>query len=1579
MADTLEDINSFISRKAKEHGVDEDLVYSVIKHESGGNPKAMSGVGARGLMQLMPETAKSLGVKDSSDPYQNVEGGIKYLSQLQKKYKDPALTVAAYNAGPGNVDKYKGIPPFKETQNYAKNVTRTYQMAKARKGDESKDISPYDPFSLPAYGNDDNPSAPLTPKKEIKTIKKRGIEKFEEELAPENNFNYEPQWSRAQKAGRAIDGEFGDLVSQLSPEGRKKFEEQVKKPFIKKFEDITPLSEDLARGARVAAQSTVRALPQAVEDLQNTARFLTGGEKSIVPKADYVKNILPELASEEERAKRIPEQIVGGIPAYVAGGAALKTVGAIPKVASIINKIPSAVRTAGALALPVAPVEGLVKNVAQGITGGAQAAVSQAVKENQDPSLANIGTAAGQSGALTAATILAGKGAGKAISTITNKAIQNRIKPRLEGDVKPGSIAEEALNKFRQPQATETVTGKIIDSTTEGLVPKEYNEGPVALSRKTGKPIITKEGVPKVLPAKVLPRLEGEPTGNPYEGSLAPKDSSFDIEGNKKYFDDNLPKEEVSPQVKTPVEDISNIEKSVEVETPTGKAPVSQARINQRADELLDTPSSRGETYKDILTNDENYGPEVQKQIHDELLAKAKQQAAQERAAQRKEYNYDSQPASNKRYIDEGLNELDQLEYRQRTITSKGEEPSYILRDKINLVKKELQTSSESGKPGRPPKDVWLKERYGETQTTPYDSNVKENVVNRFKSPESQTINKKNLAKKLGVKNFIKEESGEADIESTGAPALGRTAAWVAKQIDSALDTGERLKKNPNVLHTEPLRIFEQNKLGHLAQAVRDMTGNLQVYFRNVEEKMLNALADIKIEESSYPKLKDALNTIKADDLITGNVTNNALWDSMTAEEKAWTHIIARFFRESADHLGMTREDYVSNYFPRMLSKEGADLDPILSMLLKKRKNVTPGIMHERKAPDEIMEFSNNVPEVVMRYANLVRRQILLGVVGEGIEGAPGGTIQNIGDDRLIDSAFRAAWKQATEENNQPVLDAIRQVRENLLQVGNTNLSDDIINQGMRNFVENTLKQSISAGLLNLTQTPTLLMAEVGVKNYIDSIFALLIDDDKTIANAIRDNVDLNQYTGAKYDLQRSISEGLVSPQTSFDQYKAATKEKVLIDAFGSPEKYLNQPLALISGMIKAAGGKKQLITALKQIEQQMQSPDAATRQIAIQAKSHLIGEGMKINQRTNFVRMQADRPNYESSETAKKLLPLLNYPIKEAGWNLDKFYELVVNPPGSEGRLNAARALTTYLFMKGLFLGPKAAAGLYVPSVMRSFIRDQAPDIYAEWEDKMQDVDDKFMESTGRGSFDFGGTGSLLDLSDPGSLNSPVLQQGKNLLKAPGILLDRDKDLSEKIKPVGDIAKVFIKAPSINVGKYDIPTGIGQTVEGIRAGVNANKGTRKVGKQEHKTDLWEEAKSLIGPLKETQAVYKEKRHRQDAVEMLRKGSRPSKTQVREITRAKHGDENASSEDSQIDTLDSLQTGALKKVKKAFDKAYFNANETNINTYAKELNNLGLEDWEIEEHIQRVIDKKEKEADPDTIEKKREKVEALAR
>lgn len=115
--------DDIINRAALKYGIDFNLIKKVISAESSFRPDVVSNAGAQGLMQLMPSTGKSYGVTNPFDPEQNIDAGVHYLSDMLKRFKgDVTLALAAYNAGPGAVKKYNGIPPYEETINYIKKI-----------------------------------------------------------------------------------------------------------------------------------------------------------------------------------------------------------------------------------------------------------------------------------------------------------------------------------------------------------------------------------------------------------------------------------------------------------------------------------------------------------------------------------------------------------------------------------------------------------------------------------------------------------------------------------------------------------------------------------------------------------------------------------------------------------------------------------------------------------------------------------------------------------------------------------------------------------------------------------------------------------------------------------------------------------------------------------------------------------------------------------------------------------------------------------------------------------------------------------------------------------------------------------------------------------------------------------------------------------------------------------------------------------------------------------------------------------------------------------------------------------------
>ena len=137
------DLAAIIRQASDKTLLDEDLLYSVIKTESGANSKAVSPKGAQGLMQLMPQTAKNLGIANPFDPESNVDGGSRYLHEMLVRFHfDLIKALAAYNAGPKAVEKYKGVPPYRETRFYVARIIKDYNRKKLAQAAAAKRSAP---------------------------------------------------------------------------------------------------------------------------------------------------------------------------------------------------------------------------------------------------------------------------------------------------------------------------------------------------------------------------------------------------------------------------------------------------------------------------------------------------------------------------------------------------------------------------------------------------------------------------------------------------------------------------------------------------------------------------------------------------------------------------------------------------------------------------------------------------------------------------------------------------------------------------------------------------------------------------------------------------------------------------------------------------------------------------------------------------------------------------------------------------------------------------------------------------------------------------------------------------------------------------------------------------------------------------------------------------------------------------------------------------------------------------------------------------------------------------------------------
>jgi hypothetical protein len=153
-------VDSYIADSSARHGVDPVLIYSIMHRESAFKKMAMSYKGARGLMQLMPATAARFGVRNIFDPAQNIEAGTRYMRWLLNRFGgDVGLALAGYNAGEGAVDKYRGVPPYRETQEYVKRISERYALMRDPQTARRAPVLTKTPDAIASATNAETPAA----------------------------------------------------------------------------------------------------------------------------------------------------------------------------------------------------------------------------------------------------------------------------------------------------------------------------------------------------------------------------------------------------------------------------------------------------------------------------------------------------------------------------------------------------------------------------------------------------------------------------------------------------------------------------------------------------------------------------------------------------------------------------------------------------------------------------------------------------------------------------------------------------------------------------------------------------------------------------------------------------------------------------------------------------------------------------------------------------------------------------------------------------------------------------------------------------------------------------------------------------------------------------------------------------------------------------------------------------------------------------------------------------------------------------------------------------------------------------
>lgn len=637
---------------------------------------------------------------------------------------------------------------------------------------------------------------------------------------------------------------------------------------------------------------------------------------------------------------------------------------------------------------------------------------------------------------------------------------------------------------------------------------------------------------------------------------------------------------------------------------------------------------------------------------------------------------------------------------------------------------------------------------------------------------------------------------------------------------------------------TKALKINENEGLAYIGKIYRPALLRLQKLGGLVQEEA----------DKLIPLLDDE--TLTADQIINKTVDkSHPVWSQLDEDLREKASAIADFFKRSGEAGGVPPEKMLKNYIPHWRT---FDDDGFYSYFLPEELNqAKPGF--QRKRGDGSTIQSTDLLAMMDGYANGVKRHLMRKSTGD------------------VNKAIREILTKGEENFTRSDINeliSLEQVRENLLKI----YRPGRIDKWRVNAIHNALKMNPTSSLSNLTQGPQLIMADVGVETYMQSVDTLIKSwKDPELQSIIR---PMLQEMGVGTNLIAKFGELDDVVKTNPEE-----AERIIFDMFSNIEAEINQPTAAIAGMIRRLGagpeGAKKLVATLQDFAKNSANLNSTQKALY----EDLMMAARDQNQRTNMVPYQVDRRAIESSQMGKFLLTFLNYTVGEMSlvtdWGIQA--AMAAGRKDVKGVGENLQRLSLYMLVKAALTG-KNAATLLLPKGVADGFASIYPNAYttlSDWTDNLDEAN-LLKKATG-GMLDFSDTLGGIDLTQPDSYKSPLAEmslenlvklvtyfgtgqiandlQGANLSEEELAMPKEERDklilkrvADKSLMPAFGLGAGFVKPLSINVGPFKVEVGTNLIKKILKSSTEAYAGKSSVMGQDLESNLLKAASRIVGP-----------------------------------------------------------------------------------------------------------------------------------